>query len=250
MKKALCMLLVLVLALGMSTTVFAAYTVNDSEATGEGFSILWDDRDDQIKRDEIDLGGNIEPDTAFWFFPVASSRVGTPATIANPVSFTVTATGTDQAKLDSAVIAAGVFPWRALKDVKLRTRVIKGQPAIRDIQFLEKNWNGANNAAGIRLRTVQRLKNTSDDGVDFEVTVFPTVDGDTWNYNDKGMVISGTVVNDFVDIDSNTGYVDLYNHIVAVAEEAVKDIDYDLGPKETLSASLRKCLRMEIKNLI
>ncbi len=238
MKKALCMLLVLVLTLGMSTVAFAAYEVTKTEGAPYGFASLWVGAPAAGRRpvDKDFEINDMEPDTAQWFYPVASDTAaatgGTYVTGGAPEAFNVTYAPGNEATRFLAAQARGLYPWKALKDVKMRTRVQKGSSAIRDIQFLETNANNANNVAGIRLRSVKHLKDTDEDGVDFEILIYPTVDGNTWDHEEYGFTISGNVVNDFVDIDGGTAYVDLYNHMVAVAEEAIKDIDYDLGPQE------------------
>ncbi len=218
MKKALSLLLVLVLAMGMSTVAFAYEVAAETAAGPFGFNRLQTAAGGLTTVGEIDLGDNIDPDTADTFFAILGDGFD--------VDF-------ENDNEENVLASSGTFiPWRAAKDIKLRTRVSKGSPAIRDVQWLERDATGFNKVAGIRIRYAQRLKTIDEDGVEFEFTVYPTVDGDTWDYEDKGMVFTGTVVNELVEIDGGTRYVDLYNHVIAQAEEAVSDIDYDLGPDE------------------
>ncbi len=221
MKKVLSLLLVLVLAMSMSTVAFA-YTVAAEAAATDGFAQLQTGGRILTTPDEIDLGDDIKPDDAATFYPI----LGT--------SFVITGeNANERAVLANAATTGNFIPWRAARDIKLRTRVSTGSIAIRDVQFLERDiTGGAQNVAGIRVRFAQRLKTVDEDGVDFEFTVYPAVDGDTWDYEEKGMTFTGTVVNDVVEIDSDTAYVDLYNHMIAQAEEAISDIDYDFGPED------------------
>ncbi len=227
MKKVLSLLLVLALAMGMSTVAFA-YKLDKNEDNSVGFSTM-KTKNNTSYESEIDLD-TVDPATSHFFFPVYNAATSA-NTRNNSFNFKEALSANEQAK-SQACFTEGVYLFKSLKDVKLRTRVQKGSAAVRDVQFVAEDFGNADDAAAIRVRVVEHLKNTSSDGVEFEIVVYPTVDGDTWDYKTKGMTITGKVVNEFVEIDSDTAYVDLYNHIVADAVEAVKDIDYDLGPNE------------------
>ncbi len=238
MKKLAVLFFALVLCASMSTAAFASYALLENEDDWGGFSVLLDEKSN-LQTDDIDLE-EIEPGSEFWFYPTFQGKAEAFTDLAKPGdenSFgfdTDKLSSSEEKKVLEPVKEEKVYLFRSLGDIKLRTRIEKGKEVIRDVEFLEdEKFGGAEDVAGIRLRLVERLKSTDDDGVDFEVIVFPNVDGDIWDYDDKGMLIYGTVMNDFNDIDSESEYIDLYNNVVAVADEKISEIEYGLGPKDS-----------------
>lgn len=238
MKKLAVLFLALVLCVSMSTAAFADYEILKDEDDWGGFSVMLDEKG-ALQTEDIDLE-EVEPGSEFWFYPTFQGKaddftdLGTPDD-SNSFGFdTDDLSSSEKKKILEPVNAEDVYLFKSLADVKLRIRIKSGKEAIRDIELLEDDdFGDAEDVAGIRLRVVEHLRSTDDDGVEFEAVVTPIVKGGTWDDDDKGMLIFGTVMNEFVDIDDDTGYIDLYDNIVAVAEEKISEIEYDLGPKDS-----------------
>lgn len=206
MKKALALLLVVVLALGMSTTAFATVTKSPMQAapdwTGKGG----------------DLGEIIADKDISVFFDLLQADFGT--------------TGWDATYEYSS---GGVVKTDITKSkLTLRTKIAKGSVAIDEVKFdysgtaiAPNTGNGTLKTAKVEIAFIHPFKNNNTDGLDFDITIYPVLDGKA--YPDNGANYTGTYKNNETNVDADTYYVDMSYGAIAVVDEYAKEVEYDLG---------------------
>ena len=218
MKKVTSLLLVLVLVLGMSVTSFASIKVKTDETTGAGFSTA---KNGAVSGPEVDLGDVTPGDSAK--FKLISNGTGKAFDLDMSKATTQEATAAAQA---SNGLATEGYVKKALPKVVARTRISKGANAIDKAEI---NFGATGDVAQIELKFVNPFKNNNVDGQEFDIWLFPVVDGKTWNYKEKGINFKGVLKNDTVPVDAQTSYVDLYTGYIAEITETVRKVEFDLG---------------------
>jgi uncharacterized protein YxeA len=212
MKKVLSLALVLVIALGMSVTSFAAISVDKDNGTG--FS--------KIAADQyVNLGEKVAPGHSETYKITDGA-------------FKIT--GDDKNANDQSIIASVTasngYVKKALPKVVARTRIAKGSNVIDKIDI---TYN-SDKLAQLEIKFVKPFKNNNPDGQEFDIWVFPVVDGRTWKYDEKGINFVGTLKNDSFTVDAETEYADLYNGDIAKIDANVRNVKFDLGSDVTVIA--------------
>jgi len=218
MKKVLSLLLVLVLALGMSTTAFASWKTDKTQpekATTMGGGIG---------------GGSLDIGT---FSPVKGNGLG-------KQEFYITIAQTDLGVTKDPGIntwadtaSNGVTKGTVMKadisasKITLKTKISKGSAVFDEVKF-EYNTVGGNKVAQILVEFMKPFKSNNDDGVDFEITPYFVVDGKSWV--DNGLTLTGTYGNALnEDVDADTTLFDMSDGDIMKPSEYVKSIELDLG---------------------
>lgn len=203
MKKVVSLLLVLVLALGMSTVAFAATNRIDGQllnlpnATGTVFGkTAWVD------------GGSVHPADVL--------EVALPANISGSPLFTY-----DGGRAVGAS-TSGVSKAEMSK-VKVMTRVAKGSKLI-DVNV---KYNSAKNAY-IKIEFNEPWVSNDTDGIDFDFTVYLAIGNE--RFEELGAQITGTLYNRAgAEIDADTDYVNLAGGMISECTEYNKGLEYYLG---------------------
>jgi hypothetical protein len=228
MKRALSLVLVLVLALGMSVTSFAAISVNDDPAKNNdtGFSDLKKTSDGSSAGIYNDLG------TVYAGSPSFTYKL---AKGAFSVSAGDKASDSEKAVVNT-ITASNGYLKKALPKVVARTRIAKGSNIIDKIDI---TYN-SDKLAQLEVKFVNPFKNNNPDGQEFDIWVFPVVGGKAWDYETKGINFTGTYKNDCFTVDAQTDYADLYNGYIAKIDANVRNVKFDLGNDITVNAKAYK----------
>lgn len=201
MKKVVSLLLVVVLALGMSTMAFA-----------------------KIGNGPLTTGALTDP-------PAPSGgwddvRPGTKVSIALPSN--IFADDGNSPAFDNAT--GGVTKNEISRGkVTVRTKIAKGSNVIKEVKFVYDVPSASTvKFARIQVEFIDPFVNASTDGQDFDVTVFLTVDGT--RYEEVGAQLAGTLINSNIGaIDADTDYVNLDGGRIVEVDEYSKNVEYYLG---------------------
>jgi hypothetical protein len=255
MKKVLSLLLVLTLVLGMSVTSFAAITVTkDPGASVTGFGAEYRDLD-VVRPGHIDsyvlpysafnvqYTGQSEPSTIYGYIDGAGNVIQWPngnyASAAAIDAATAGVYSTAQAKTNAYTgagfanlnassnipAAAGTgYAKRDLPKVVARTRISKGANTIKTADLVYDD------NARVKIEFVNPFPSNNTDGQEFDIWVYPVVDGTAWDYEQYGINWVGTLENYANDVDAATDYIDMYTGQIAVMLDTVRAIRYDMGP--------------------
>jgi hypothetical protein len=254
MKKVLSLLLVLTLVLGMSVTSFAAITVTKTIGAGTGFGGEYRDLD-VVRPGAVDnyflpygafsvaYTSTSEPSTIYGYVNAAGAVTQwTNASLASAAAIAAGTTGvypTANAKTN-AYVAAGFtnltanstipaaagtgYAKRDLPKVVARTRISKGANTIKTADLIYDDH------ARVKIEFVNPFPSNNTDGQEFDIWVYPVVDGTAWDYQLYGINWVGTLKNYSNDVDAATEYIDLYTGQIAVMVDTVRAIRYDMGP--------------------
>jgi hypothetical protein len=134
--------------------------------------------------------------------------------------------------LQAKAVAEGPkgFLKKDLPKVVGRTRISKGAGTIKTAEL---NFGGAGDTARVYIEFVKPFKNNDPDGQEFDVWVYPVVDGKAWPYEEYGRNFTGTLKNPVTDVDDATNYIDMYTGNIANILEQVRVLEYDLGPESS-----------------
>jgi hypothetical protein len=275
MKKALSLLLVLTLVLGMSVTSFAAISVakNFEDDLYNGFGGQHVPLGDEVRPGFVDTYvleygdftvsfGDSDPSPVYgytnaagaaqqWDLTPITTIIGTPG---SPGSTTTTTNEFLQAKAISDFPTKGTYnsvrdrkaAWYAslgfmnfdgntkvtvygyakkdLPKVVGRTRISKGANTIKAADLVYDD------NARVKIEFVDPFPSNNTDGQEFDIWVYPVVDGKAWPYEEYGINWTGTLKNYNNEVDAATDYLDLYTGQIAVMVDTVREIRYDLGP--------------------
>jgi hypothetical protein len=223
MKKALSLALALVLVLGMSVTSFAAISLSSEPAAGyNGFANL--------------VGANgqyVNPELT----PGSNSKAYKIATKAFNVTFSDLTNDVEkdaQAHLNTSDTATSGYVKKALPKVVARTRIAKGSNVIDKIEL--NFTSGKEGVAQLEVKFVTPFKNNNPDGQEYDIWVFPVVDGKSWDYEKYGVNFAGTYKNESFTVDAQTDYADLYTGYIAKIDANVRNVKFDLGSDITVIA--------------
>jgi hypothetical protein len=213
MKKLVTLLLVLALALGMSTASFA---VINKVPTPDDLA-------------EVGFAGDPESETIIYddLAPIPGEVISIPL---QEGAFTGTIGNTEDE-------IAAPYTSKMLRDVSLRTRIAKGASALDHVSLvfdrITEDYEGA--GANIEIEFVSPFRSNNTDGLDFSFWVYPVVDGRVWNYETYGQYFEGNLCNEVTDVTAGTDYIDMYNGKIANVVDSVRNLEYDLGPEDNES---------------
>lgn len=227
MKKVLALVLVAILAIGMSTMTFAAVP----------------------KVNSTNPWSNLTNGTATWpatlsdgygTITYGTSSFGKAAYGPEPVNQTVTYSKNivpfDKVK-DYINLYSDMFNWDNLAaGTTVPSNTLLTAANIRDSKFAVRTSVGAGSKAvdsvaidtkigAITIKYVTEWVSVKD--LDFEFTVYLTVNGK--RQDNQGLTFVGTLANDITEVYENDDYVDTSAGVIAHAQEFVPKIEVDLG---------------------
>lgn len=207
MKKVLALVLVAVMAIGMSATAFAATAAEyDTQEHELGYSY---EPESNTKNKLDENSGNS------WTFendvnPQDEQKVYIEL---NHGMFSGTdnkATNPDGALLNASDVRKS--------KITVRTQVQGGSKVLKEIKIDGKKGR-------IEVAFVEEWVSTKEQ--DFEILVYLTVDGK--RFDGEGLTLVGTLANDLIEVHEEFDYVDLSQGSVAEAIDFVDKIEVDLG---------------------
>ena len=189
MKKVVSLLLVAVMALGMTVTAFAA----TPKITGQVKSLGVSGGSAVLDLDTINPQDEVEIDI--------------------PLSL-------DMFEGKDGLPTSGPVTQKLWRDSKMNVRmsVSSGSKAIDSYEFKSKD-------SKIVVSFVDEFVSTSD--LDFDFRIYLIIDGK--RQTDYELQVTGTIENDITEVYADDDYVDLSNGVVAEAQEFVKKVEADLG---------------------
>ncbi len=219
MKKVVSLLLVAVLALGMSTMAFAAgvKVVKDPTANPGSYTPAY-------------AGSNVTgaPGSQIIDF-TDSARAGDEKFAEMPLVGGTTTFFTLDSTTATYTATAGLTKAAASQaKVTMKTRISKGSAAIDKIEL---NYGATGNTARIKVALVNPFVSNNEDGLEFEATAYILVDGKSW-LDIAPLSIAGTLKNvlDDTNVDKDTTYFDFSDgKTIMKPTELVKSMEYYLG---------------------
>jgi len=239
MKKVLSLALVLVLVLGMGTMASAAVGSNEKvykDGTSAIFGVYVDDD-----------GVSAIPYNSKPYYYAAKDGGGLSTIEAADVNaqdvektrtmwFTIDFTDCQvKGKTTDKIATSGLTKsdFSASK-ITLKTVVKKGSAAIDVIELDTKD-----DERMVKFKLNDTLKSNNTDGVDYEAQFYLIVDGRHWN--NKAVTVSGTLINEDEEIDSDYGdYVYMGDGSIIKATSYIKSIECDLDAGVSVFAKMFK----------